>query len=117
VAVADVLSGLILAMGITILLGIKPMSAAIDLITSIFANPPSPYNPVNQTPKGWAMFCLRDRGFVVEMGNPKADFTIKSRSGNLACSVAETIPEAISPGVVWIVIDGDRTKAQVLVGD
>jgi hypothetical protein len=90
------------------------MSAAIDLITSIFANPPGPYNPANQTPKGWAMFCLRDRGFVIEMGNPKADFTIKSRSGNLACSVAETMPEEISPGVVWIMIDGDRTKAQVV---
>ncbi|NJR67786.1 MAG: hypothetical protein HC771_03295 [Synechococcales cyanobacterium CRU_2_2] len=54
---------------------------------------------------------------VVEMGNPKADFTIKSRSGNLACSVAEVVPEEISPGIVFIVIDSDRTKAQVIAGD
>jgi hypothetical protein len=90
------------------------MSAALDLIKSIFASPPGPYNPINQTPKGWAMFCLRDRGFVVEMGHPKADFTIKSRSGNLACSVAETIPENIAAGIVWIIIDSDRTQAQVV---
>lgn len=90
------------------------MSAAIDLITAIFANPPGAYNPISQTPKGWAMSCLRDRGFVLESGNPKGDFTIKSRSGNLACAVAESMPTEMTAGVVWIVIDGDRTKAQVV---
>ncbi len=61
------------------------------------------------------MFCLRDRGFLVETGHPKADFTVKTRSESIAFSVAEGSGEDLDDSVAWIVVvDDDRTKAKVI---
>jgi hypothetical protein len=91
------------------------MSDAIALIQTLFTNPPIPYNPANQTLKVWAMFCLRDRGFLVETGSPKADFTVKTRSESIAFSVMEGSGEDLDDSIAWIVVgEGDRSKAQVI---
>jgi len=98
------------------------MNSTIALIESIFANPPKPFDPVNQTLKGWAVFCLRDRGFKVATFSLKADFVVESKTGDLSfkvmqaadASVSEAILSDQPSGITWIVVDASGTRAIVV---
>ncbi len=85
------------------------MNPTIDLMKTIFANPPKPFDPVNQTLKGWAVFCLRDRGFVIVTFSPKSDFIVSSKSGDLLFNVTQNSEDVTAGNVGWIVVAADGT--------
>jgi hypothetical protein len=89
------------------------MQQTIDLMQTVFQNPPMPYNPVNQTLKGWVVFCLRDRGFKVTTFSPKADFVVEGKQGNLNFKITQD-PEAVDASIGWILVDAAGTSAQVI---
>ncbi len=83
------------------------MNPTIDLMKTIFANPPKPFDPINQTLKGWAVFCLRNRGFVIVTFSPKSDFIVSSKSGDLLFNVTQNSDDVTSGNVGWIVVAAD----------
>ncbi len=89
------------------------MNPTIDLMKTIFANPPRPFDPINQTLKGWAVFCLRDRGFVIVTFSPKSDFIVSSKSGDLLFNVTQNLDDVTSDNVSWIVVAADGTATVV----
>jgi hypothetical protein len=82
------------------------MNPTIELMRSVFTNPPKPFDPVNQTLKGWAVFCLRDRGFRVVTFSPKCDFVVESKTEDLPFKVTQDPTEAIPGSVGWVVLSG-----------
>jgi hypothetical protein len=96
----------------------QPLNESIAVISAVFAAPPVPFNPSLKTLKGWAMFCLRDRGFIVTPGmatpgKRSVDFIVDSRRGQVQCCVSEEA-EGLDPGVTWIVVDPGYQKATVI---
>jgi hypothetical protein len=89
------------------------MSKTIRLIQAVFAQPPIPYNPENQTLKGWAMFCLRDRGFIVKTAVPNADFVVETKAERLAFRVSTT-PDNLDPHYAWVVMLAPQAQARVI---
>lgn len=90
------------------------MNPTIALMEQVFANPPKPFDPVNQTLKGWAVFCLRDRGFKVVTFSPKSDFIVESKAGDLSFNVTQDPEAAIAGAIGWIIVDASNTTAKVL---
>ncbi len=80
---------------------------------TIFANPPKPFDPINQTLKGWAVFCLRDRGFVIVTFSAKSDFIVSSKSGDLLFNVTQNSADVTAGNVGWIVVAADGTATVV----
>lgn len=87
------------------------MSQLIQVMQSVFDNPPVPFNPVHQTLKGWAMFCLRDRGFLVQSAQ-NADFAVSTKSEKIAFRVSQTEPS--DPVTGWIMVDASGKSARVI---
>lgn len=87
------------------------MSQLIQVMQTVFDNPPVPYNPANQTLKGWAMWCLRDRGFMVKPAQ-NADFYVTTKGENTAFRVSQTEPNDGATG--WIVVDVSGKSAKVI---
>jgi hypothetical protein len=85
----------------------------IPFIQGIFNNPPVAYNPANQTLKGWVIYCLRDRGLLVDTVVNNADFEVKSKVGDMRFKVG-TIGAAIDPAIAWILVDESGKTAQVI---
>ncbi len=85
------------------------MNPTIDLMRAVFENPPKPFDPVNQTLKGWAVFCLRDRGFKVVTFSPKCDFVVESKLGEFAFKVTQDPDEAVVGAIGWVVIGSEGT--------
>jgi hypothetical protein len=83
------------------------MNPTIELMRSVFTNPPKPFDPVNQTPKGWVVFCLRDRGFKIATFSPKCDFVVESKLGDYLFKVTEDESEAIEGPIGWVVLTGE----------
>lgn len=95
------------------------MSQLIQVMQSVFDHPPVPFNPVHQTLKGWAMFCLRDRGFMVQSAQ-NADFAVSTKGEKTAFRVSQTeSSDAAEPGerdraIGWIVVDASGKSAKVI---
>jgi hypothetical protein len=89
------------------------MDQLTTFIQAIFDQPPGAYNPANQTPKGWVIYCLRDRGLLVDTNVNNADFEVRSKVGTQRFSVA-TAGQATDPNVAWIVVDASGQRAQVV---
>ena len=89
------------------------MNPTIDLMKAVFTNPPKPFDPINQTLKGWAVFCLRDRGFVIVTFSPKSDFIVSSKSGDLLFNVTQDSDDVVAGNVGWIVVATDGTTTVV----
>lgn len=83
----------------------------IQVMQSVFDRPPVPYNPANQTLKGWAMYCLRDRGFMVQSAQ-NADFAVSTKSEKVAFRVSQSEPSDQKTG--WIVVDAAGKQARVI---
>ena len=90
------------------------MNPAIALITSTLAQPPIPFNPATQTPKGWVVHCLRDRGFKVVTFSPKADLIVESKAGEIGFKVTQNPEEAVPGPIGWIILDPSHQQAQVV---
>ena len=89
------------------------MNPTIDLMKTVFANPPKPFDPINQTLKGWAVFCLRDRGFVIVTFSPRSDFIVSSKSGDLLFNVTQNSDDVVAGNVGWIIVAADGTATVV----
>jgi hypothetical protein len=90
------------------------MNPTIALMEAVFTNPPKPFDPVNQTLKGWAVFCLRDRGFKIATFSPKADLVVEAKLGDFLFKVTQSSEEAIAGTIGWIVVAADGTGAIVV---
>jgi hypothetical protein len=88
------------------------MDQLATFIQAIFDQPPGAYNPANQTPKGWVIYCLRDRGLLVDTNVNNADFEVRSKVGTTRFSVA-TAGQALDPAIAWIVVDADGKRAKI----
>lgn len=88
------------------------MTQLIQVMQSMFDRPPVPFNPANQTLKNWAMYCLRDRGFIVESA-PKVDFAINNRGTKTGFKVSQT-EENLDSSINWIVVDPSGQSAKVI---
>lgn len=87
------------------------MSPLIQAMQTVFDRPATKFNPALQTLKGWAMFCLRDRGFmVVSAGN--ADFAVSTKGEKVAFRVTQSEPTDSTTG--WIVVDPSGNQARVI---
>ncbi|XGV97987.1 MAG: hypothetical protein ACAF41_03435 [Leptolyngbya sp. BL-A-14] len=89
--------------------------AAID---ALFKQPPIPFKPEQQSLKGWAMYCLRDRGFKVIYAQ-NADFAIETREGgkvyfNVAEAPVDLNGTETEGKVGWIVRDRDTNQITVI---
>jgi hypothetical protein len=88
------------------------------IVATVFQNPPLPFDPARQSAKAWAIYCLRDRGFMV-VKTDKADLAIKDKRGKsyFNITVAPTEgwqPEGLDPTMGWIVIERSGQSAQVI---
>jgi hypothetical protein len=88
------------------------MTQLIQVMQTIFDQPPVPFNPANQTLKGWAMYCLRDRGFMV-VSAQNADFAVTTKGDKVGFSVSQS-EDNLDPSVGWIVVDASGQTAKVI---
>lgn len=88
------------------------MSQLIQVMQTVFDQPPVPYNPANQTLKGWAMYCLRDRGFMV-VSAQNADFAVTTKGEKVPFNVSQS-EDHLDPAVGWIVVEASGQKAKVI---
>lgn len=89
----------------------------IAAIEALFHQPPIPFKPEQQSLKGWAMYCLRDRGFKVVYAQ-NADFAIETREGNkVYFNVTESPidPDTMQSETKMGWIMRDRTTNQIMV--
>jgi len=85
----------------------------IQVIQETLSNPPIPYEPAKQSLKAWAMFCLRNRGFMLDI-DANADFVVQSRSaGKIPFKTTED-PEAVDDSAGWIVWNRETQSAEVI---
>jgi hypothetical protein len=91
------------------------MTQLIQVMQTVFDQPPVPFNPANQTLKGWAMYCLRDRGFTV-MSAQNADFAVTTKGDKVGFNVSQS-EENLDPSIGWIVVDASGQKAKVIAPD
>jgi hypothetical protein len=92
------------------------MDQLTTFIQAIFDQPPGTYNPANQTPKGWVMYCLRDRGLLVDSNVNNADFEVRSKVGTARFSVAMAGQE-LDGTRNWIVVNADGQGAKMIPAD
>lgn len=84
----------------------------ITAIEALFQQPPIPFKPEQQSLKGWAMYCLRDRGFKVIYAQ-NADFAVETREGSkVYFSVTEDAID-LNKAIGWIV--RDRATNQITI--
>jgi hypothetical protein len=91
------------------------MTQLIQVMQTVFDQPPVPFNPANQTLKGWAMYCLRDRGFMV-VSAQNADFAVTTKGDKVGFNVSQS-EDNLDPSIGWIVVDASGQKAKVIAPD
>lgn len=84
----------------------------VSVMQSVFDKPPVAFNPANQTLKNWAMYCLRDRGFMI-VSAQKGDFAINTKGEKIPFKVSQTA-EDLDPSVGWIVVEASGQTAKVI---
>ncbi len=82
------------------------------IIEEALQNASPRFDPTQQTLKGWAMFCLRDRGFKVST-SPKADFIVETRTDKIYFRLTED-PDTGDANVAWIVREPTSGRVQVI---
>jgi hypothetical protein len=80
------------------------MSQTLTIIAELFSKPPIAFNPEQQTLKGWAMYCLRDRGFKVVYAE-RGDFAVEGRRGDKLYFKLSEQPGEMDGNYAWIVRD------------
>lgn len=85
----------------------------ITAIEALFKQPPIPFKPEQQSFKGWAMYCLRDRGFKVIYAQ-NADFAVELREGGkVYFSVTEETTN-LDTTIGWIIRDNATNEITVI---
>jgi hypothetical protein len=83
------------------------------VIEDVITKPSIPHEPHKQSLKAWAMYCLRDRGFIVVYAQ-NADFAIEPRGGNKLYFKVTTNPSEVDNSCNWIVWDGVNKTASLI---
>jgi hypothetical protein len=84
----------------------------ITVMQAVFNQPPLPFDGNRQPLKGWAKYCLQERGFKVAYA-ANADFAVESQGQKYYFNVA-TQSENLDPNVGWIVVDSSGQRATVI---
>jgi hypothetical protein len=89
------------------------MDQLLTFIQTLFQNPPTPYNAALKTPKGWVVYCLQDRGLLVDTSVSRGDLRVRSKVGEINLKVSTSNVD-LDPTIAWIVIDPSGQSAQVI---
>jgi hypothetical protein len=80
------------------------MEKILKAIADVITNPPIPHEPHKQSLKNWAMYCLRDRGFIVVFAQ-NADFAVQFKNGDKFYFKVTNQAEDLDNSINWIVWD------------
>ncbi len=94
-------------------LNAPPVDQLTTFIRDLLRQPPFPYNPANQTLKGWIVYILRDRGLIVETSVSNADLRVKSKVGEVRFKVSDHEVD-LDPSVAWIILEAGGNSAKVI---
>ncbi|ADI65869.1 hypothetical protein [Trichormus azollae] len=81
------------------------MEKVLKVIEDVITNPPIPHEPYKQSLKNWAMYCLRDRGFIVVYAQ-KCDFAVEVKGGGKLYFKVTNNAVDLDDNINWIVWDG-----------
>ena len=96
------------------------MEKVLRVINDVITSPPIPHEPYKQSLKNWAMYCLRERGFIVVYAQ-KGDFAVQLKGGEKLYFKVTT--SAVEPednpqdNLNWIIWDNHSQKASVIPQD
>jgi hypothetical protein len=95
------------------------MEKVLKVIEDVITNPPIPHEPHKQSLKNWAMYCLRDRGFIVVFAQ-NADFAVQLKTGEKfyfkVTNQADNLDnlDNLDNDVNWIVWDAMNKKTSLI---
>ncbi|WP_066378662.1 MULTISPECIES: hypothetical protein [unclassified Anabaena] len=84
-----------------------------QVIEDVITKPAIPHEPHKQSLKAWAMYCLRDRGFIVVYAQ-NADFAIEVKGGNKLYFKVTKNPSEVDNSCNWIVWDSATHRASLI---
>jgi hypothetical protein len=89
------------------------LAQVLKVIEEAITKPPIPHDPYKQSLKNWAMYCLRDRGFIVVYAQ-NADFAVQFKGGDkLYFKVANTAGD-LDDKTNWIIWDSATKTASLI---
>lgn len=83
------------------------------LIEDTITKPPIPHEPYKQSLKGWAMYCLRDKGFIVVYAQ-NADFAVETKGTEKLYFKVSNSPDDLDNSISWIVWDSSTKSARLI---
>jgi hypothetical protein len=89
------------------------MEKVLKVIEDVITNPPIPHEPHKQSLKNWAMYCLRDRGFIVVFAQ-NADFAVQFKTGEKFYFKVTNQVNNLDNDVNWIVWDAINKKTSLI---
>ncbi|MDB9454064.1 hypothetical protein PN478_19035 [Dolichospermum circinale CS-534/05] len=89
------------------------MEKVLKVLNDVITNPPIPHEPHKQSLKNWAMYCLRDRGFIVIFAQ-NADFAVQFKNGEKLYFKVTNNADNLDNSINWIVWDS-TTKTTSLI--
>ncbi|ARV61277.1 hypothetical protein BZZ01_24050 [Nostocales cyanobacterium HT-58-2] len=84
-----------------------------QVIEEAIKKPPIPHEPEKQSLKGWAMYCLRDRGFKVIYAQ-NADFAVETRDRDKIYFKVTNNASDLDGQFGWIVWDSATKNASLI---
>ncbi|WP_017314673.1 hypothetical protein [Mastigocladopsis repens] len=84
-----------------------------QVLEEAIKKPPIPHEPHKQPLKGWAMYCLRDRGFKVVYAQ-NADFAVETRNGEKIYFKVTNNATDLDKQFCWIVWDSVAKSASLI---
>jgi hypothetical protein len=84
-----------------------------QVIEEAIKKPPIPHEPHKQSLKGWAMYCLRDRGFKVIYAQ-NADFAVETRNGEKIYFKVANNASDLDHQFGWIIWDSTTKSASLI---
>lgn len=84
-----------------------------QVIEQTITKPPIPHEPHKQSLKAWAMYCLRDRGFMVVYAQ-NADFAIETKGVEKLYFKVSNSAEDLDNSINWIVWDSATKSASLI---
>ncbi|MEH2113990.1 hypothetical protein [Nostoc sp.] len=84
-----------------------------QVIEDAIVKPPIPHEPYKQSLKAWAMYCLREKGFIIVYAQ-NADFAIeRKRAEKLYFKVSNSLDD-LDDSLSWIVWDSAIKSASLI---
>ncbi|HLP87174.1 MAG TPA: hypothetical protein VK184_01015 [Nostocaceae cyanobacterium] len=85
-----------------------------QVIEQAITNPSIPHEPYKQSLKNWAMYCLRDRGFIVVYAQ-NADFAIQLKGGEKIYFKVSNTDHELDGAMNWIVWNSTTKTASLVL--